>query len=140
MSAPDQAEPQEPRVDELRLRDELRLLEQLRRLSAEDHFAGTMCEVGEYPEISRALSPFEMDLRDWGLVFGVAFGIAINMWPDEPRPELARRAYWPARMAYVRGWGDIADPVAKRDAARSEEPQGAEHRAFVAIDDEEGGA
>jgi hypothetical protein len=61
------------------------LIDRLRELCAEDDFAHGLGPVNVYPEFdSRRLSILENDLRDWGFVYGLAFGLAISQWPDEP--------------------------------------------------------
>ena len=57
-----------------------------------------------YPRHSDGLSEFEFDCRDWGFVFGVAYGVARSENPFEPNDELIERALLAARDAYAR-WG-----------------------------------
>jgi hypothetical protein len=102
------------RDDETR---ELQLLEQLRRLSVQDDFAGALDPLGRYPQISRETSEFEDEMRDWGFMYGLAWGLAVSQWPDLPHEEAARLAFGAARMGYVRWAGDIEDPAAEREAA-----------------------
>jgi hypothetical protein len=96
---------------------ELELLEQLRRLSVQDDFAGALDPLHRYPQISRETSEFEDDMRDWGFMYGLAWGMAVSRCPDLPYEESARLAFGAARMAFVRWSGDIEDPVARREAA-----------------------
>jgi hypothetical protein len=82
----------------------------LRELCSEDDFAGGLNVLEQYPE-------FERDVRDWGFVYGLAFGLALAEWPDASHPEVAQRAFTSALSVY-RGWGgDIEDPGVKRENA-----------------------
>jgi hypothetical protein len=50
---------------------------------------------------------FESNLRDWGCVFGIAFGLARSEEPCEPVESVARRAYeaaWPVFVTYTGGF------------------------------------
>ena len=97
---------------------ELWLVGELRRLSAEDDFAGALPAIERYPCLSRhKLSEFERDMRDWGLVYGLAFGLAVAKWPGEPHEKTARVAFDVARMVHVRWGGEIQDPTLRREAA-----------------------
>jgi len=97
---------------------ELWLVGELRKLTCEDDFAGTLNEVSCYPQLTRhELSEFERDVRDWGLMYGIAFGLAVAKWPQEPHKETAKLAFHVARMVYVRWGGEIQDPALKREAA-----------------------
>ena len=94
------------------------LTDRVRRLSAEDDFAGALPEVDHYPRLrTRDLSSFERDVRDWGLVYGLVFGLAVAEWPDAPHAELARLAFFPALQVYRRWGGEIQDPGERREAA-----------------------
>jgi hypothetical protein len=91
---------------------------QLQKIQAEDDFGGTIKKLGEYPELkTRELSNFEHDVRDWGLVFGIAFGLAVSMKPKLAYPDAAQAAFGPAYRAYLRWGGPIEDPGVKREAA-----------------------
>lgn len=108
-----QSSDQDPRDER-----ELWLVGELRRLSHEDDFAGAMPAMDRYPCLTRhELSEFECDMRDWGFVYGLAFGTAIAKWPGEPHQELARLAFDAAVLAYIRWGGAIQDPVLRREAA-----------------------
>lgn len=50
------------------------------------------------------LSQWELDLRDWGAVYGVAFGIARTEEPFESIESVAARALNAARTVYAE-WG-----------------------------------
>jgi hypothetical protein len=90
----------------------------LRSLCSEDDFAHGLTALEHYPEIrTRALSLFEQDLRDWGLVYGLAFGLALSANPQMAHEDAAQLAYWPARRVYGRWAGEIEDPGEKREAA-----------------------
>ncbi len=92
--------------------------ERLRRLCVEDDFAGALEPLARYPRFeSRSLSVFEDDLRDWGFVYGLAFGLALAEWPDEPHEEIARLVFETALSVFRRWSGEIEDPVAKREMA-----------------------
>jgi hypothetical protein len=51
----------------------------------------------------------ERRLRDWGMVYGIAFGLAISEQPDRDGEELAREALGAARGAWAR-WAGISFP------------------------------
>lgn len=92
--------------------------ERLRRLCVEDDFAGALGPLARYPHFeSRSLSVVEDDLRDWGFVYGLAFGLALSQWPDEPHEEIARLVFETALSVFRRWSGEIEDPVAKREMA-----------------------
>ncbi len=55
------------------------------------------------------LSEFEGDLRDWGLVYGMAFGLARMEEPCESMESVADRALIAARAAYKRYGGEISE-------------------------------
>jgi hypothetical protein len=97
---------------------ELWLVGELRRLCAEDDFAGALPVLWGYPHLTRhELSEFEKDIRDWGFVYGLAFGVAVAKWPAEPHAETARLAFGAALMVHVRWGGEIQDPALRREAA-----------------------
>jgi hypothetical protein len=50
----------------------------------------------------------ERDLRDWGLVYGLAFGMLASEEPDADREQIRDRALDAARAAYRRWAGAIA--------------------------------
>lgn len=102
----------------------------LRELCVEDDFAGALSELGRYPKLTtRELTEFERDLRDWGFAYGLAFGLAMDAWPDESHAEIARRAFTPALAVYREWSGEIEDPGVKREKAIREVV-----RQFEAID------
>lgn len=49
---------------------------------------------------ARALTDFESDLRDWGMLYGVAFGLARTEEPCEPADSVARRAFEAAEIVF----------------------------------------
>jgi hypothetical protein len=62
---------------ERRITDKLEA--ELHALRKEDDFAGGLPVVGGYPDFKdRDLSEFELDLRDWGFVYGLAFGLTMR--------------------------------------------------------------
>jgi hypothetical protein len=94
------------------------LVGELRRLCAEDNFAGALPAVEGYPRLTRhKMSEFERDMRDWGLVYGLAFGLAVAKWPGEPHEDTARVAFDAALMVHIRWGGEIQDPTLRREAA-----------------------
>jgi hypothetical protein len=101
-----------------RLERELWLVGELRRLCAEDDFAGALPVIDGYPHLTRhELTEFERDMRDWGLVYGIAFGLAVAKWPAEPREETARLAFDAGLMVHIQWGGEIQDPALRREAA-----------------------
>ena len=91
---------------------------QLRGLCSEDNFAGGLPVLEDYPEIrTRELSSFEREMRDWGFVYGLAFGLAVSANPKIAHEDAATLAFMPARHAYVRWGGEIEDPGEKRENA-----------------------
>jgi hypothetical protein len=90
----------------------------LRELCSEDDFAGALDHSDHYPTLeTRDLSSFERDLRDWGMVYGLAFGLAISMAPDMPHEDAAGAVFHPAYRVYVNWGGEIEDPGVKRERA-----------------------
>ena len=103
-------------------------------------FVDPVQSVGSYPRAEEAgLTDFEMDCRDWGFVFGVAYGIARGEEPYESDSMVCERAMVAAREvfsrfsasdifttgAYVRDRADRPDAGAggwEPDAAPDEEP------------------
>ena len=62
-----------------------------------------MQAAGIYPRTGEgSLTEFEMDCRDWGFVFGVAFGIARGEEPFESDHSVCERALDSAREAFGR--------------------------------------
>ena len=67
-----------------------KLSEQLRELKDEDNFGDAGDCLWRYPVFeSRELTETERDLRDWGYVFGLAFGLAIGANPGMPHAAAA---------------------------------------------------
>lgn len=94
------------------------LVNEVRRLLSEDDAAGALKALEGYPNLTRhQLSEFERDMRDWGLVYGITFGLAVAKWPREPHPETAQLAYAAALMAHIDWGGEIQDPTLRREAA-----------------------
>jgi hypothetical protein len=61
------------------------------------------------PQDGAQLSLREGDLRDWGLIYGLAFGMLNSEAPaDADREQLAKEALDAARVAYRRWAGEIA--------------------------------
>jgi hypothetical protein len=91
---------------------------QLDELRNEDNFAGALPVLEQYPKVvTRELTEFERDLRDWGFTYGLTFGLALRAWADEPHVKTAERALTPALSLY-RGWsGEIQDPGVRRENA-----------------------
>jgi hypothetical protein len=97
---------------------ELWLVGEMRRLCGEDDFAGALPVIDGYPRLTRhKLSEFERDMRAWGFVYGLAFGLAVAKWPEEPHSETARIAFEAGLMVQIRWGGEIQDPALRREAA-----------------------
>jgi hypothetical protein len=91
---------------------------QLHALCSEDDFAGGLLVCDRYPEFeTRELSLFEHNLRDWGYIYGLAFGLAMRDNPDMAHEDAARLAYMPARRVYARWSGEIENPAEQRERA-----------------------
>ncbi len=91
---------------------------QLGMLCSEDNFAGGLPVLEQYPELrTRDLSSFERHVRDWGFVYGLAFGLAVSANPNMAHEDAARLAYGPAHRVSVRWGGEIEDPGEKRENA-----------------------
>lgn len=85
----------------------------------DDNGDGPTGTVANQPDWHRyfEVSDFEADMRAWGCVYGIAFGLARSEEPCEPIESVSRRAYeaaWPAYVAYAGGF----EPR-KRDGERS---------------------
>ncbi len=90
------------------------LEEKLRNvLMQDDNGQGPISRCGERPswaDDGRSLSETEMDLRGWGVVYGMAFAIARMDDPFESTGQVAERAL-PAAWGAYQEWGaDIARP------------------------------
>ncbi len=87
---------------------------------------GLLCArvaVGSYPACGdELLSPFELDCRDWGFAFGVAYGIARGEDPFEADHQVAERALQAARTAFLRWGGDKIFTTEAFDRDRAERP------------------
>jgi len=64
---------------------------------------------------------FEDDIRDWGLIYGIAYGLAradadYGAW-DDPNELIADRAYKVARKWFAAWAGEIEDPAVVRERA-----------------------
>ena len=71
--------------------------------------AATVC--WRYPRLpNHTLTRFEGKIRDWGLLYGIAFGLAKAEQGDEPNGVVAERAYKVARARFGRWAGEIEDP------------------------------
>ena len=57
----------------------------------------------------RDMSAYEMEVRDWGVYFGVAYGIARSEDPFESTDQVGERAFAAAEEAWTRG--HVPDPV-----------------------------
>lgn len=90
----------------------------LQALCSEDDFAGALSVLDRYPQLrTRQISRFERDMRDWGLAYGVAFGLAVSGNPEMAHEAAAELAYMPARRVAAR-WGvQPQDPGERRENA-----------------------
>lgn len=96
------------------------LEERLRHLMAADDCSGALHGLGRRPLLGpdQQLSRFELDLRDWGFVFGLVFGLARCEEPCEPLKSVVERAFAAAVGEYAVWAGDIAPRDADTRAAR----------------------
>jgi hypothetical protein len=93
------------------------------RLQDEDNVGEALRALVRYPTLpDRKLSKFEDDCRDWGLVYGICYGLAradddYGAWED-PNELIADRAYGVARKWFAE-WigGEIEDPAVVRERA-----------------------
>ena len=84
----------------------------------EDNMDGAMNVCERYPALeSHPLSAFECDVRDWGLIYGITFGLARAADGDEPGEIIAERAYKVARGRFAQWAGEIEDPEVVRERA-----------------------
>lgn len=65
------------------------------------------------PEVERRFTPVELDLIDWGAVYGLAFGIARSENPWESIEEVAARAYAEAWPLFRDKWVDRPTPFSE---------------------------
>ncbi len=86
----------------------LTLTEKVYGALAADHGSGAWDvhrASARYPKHSGdGLTSFELECRDWGLAFGIAYGIARGEDPFEPEERVCERAMTAARDAFAR-WG-----------------------------------
>jgi len=95
-----------------------RLRTELTALKDEDDFARGLDYLCDYPKFeSRDLTETERDLRDWGYVYGLAFGLALAANPGMTHADAAKLAYLPALKVFVEWSGEIEDPGIKREEA-----------------------
>lgn len=94
----------------------------LAAVMAANDLSGMFTVCMRYPPVGRELTKFESLLRDWGLVCGIAFGLALAERPDDADPDdndanrvFAERAYKAARPAFARWAGEIEDPDKARE-------------------------
>lgn len=84
------------------------LAQKVRDALAEDHGPGPTRNAGRFPATGLgafALSSWENDLREWGVVSGLAFALALTeRRPAETQEELAERAL-DAALAAWHVWG-----------------------------------
>ena len=67
-----------------------------------DDIDGSMTVCDRYPRLEgRPLTAFERDVRDWGLIYGIAFGMARADAPDTPGAIVAEHAYKIARAKFA---------------------------------------
>lgn len=87
----------------------LTLTEKVYNALASDHGFGEgnlHAAKSRYPKHSDCgLTSFELDCRDWGLAFGIAYGIARNEDPFELEESVCERSLTAARDAYARWAG-----------------------------------
>jgi hypothetical protein len=84
----------------------------------QDNMDGAMNVCERYPALeSHPLSAFECDVRDWGLIYGITFGLARAADGDEPGEIIAERAYKVARGRFAQWAGEIEDPEVVRERA-----------------------
>lgn len=91
---------------------------QLRALIGEDDFTHGLTALDAYPKLkTRELSSFELDMRDWGYAYGLAFGLALSANPEMAHEDAAKLALAPARRVYTWWGGEIEDPGERRERA-----------------------
>ena len=84
----------------------------------QDNMDGAMNACERYPALeSHPLSAFECDVRDWGLIYGITFGLARAADGDAPGEIIAERAYKVARGRFAQWAGEIEDPEVVRERA-----------------------
>ena len=75
-------------------------------LRNDDTGDGLIGVAGKRPGIQ--LTEFELDLRDWGIIYGIAFGLARTEEPCESIESVARRAFEAARTVHIEWGGEIS--------------------------------
>ena len=96
-----------------------KLAERMTFVHEEDDLGDAAIFCGRYPRIpDHRPSQFELDLRDWGLIYGIAYGLARATEPKDSNDQVGERAYKVARASFAR-WngGEIEDPRVVRDRA-----------------------
>jgi hypothetical protein len=99
------------------------LTEKVYTVLSEEHsnFTSPVEVVAKFPRPSHDenLSQFELDCRDWGLTFGIAYGIARGEDPFEAERSVTDRALAAARDAFARwgGSGIFTDEAFAKDRA-----------------------
>ena len=83
-------------------------------IRAADDMGGAANYCDRYPRSSRRLTRFEDDLRDWGLMYGIAYGLARATFPDEPAGAVAEWAYAAGREAFAQWAGESLDEDATK--------------------------
>jgi hypothetical protein len=95
----------------------------IQRLRDEDNLGEAVTGCSWYPHLpDHELSKFDDDCRDWGLLYGIAYGLAradadYGNW-DDPNELIADRAYKVARKWWLDWAGaEIEDPAVTRERA-----------------------
>lgn len=79
-------------------------------LSGDDTGSGPISQAAKWPVGRPEATTSELDLRDWGVYYGVAFGIARGEDPYEPRDSVAARALEAAQRVYREYGGFVSSP------------------------------
>lgn len=87
----------------------MRLAEKVRLIMSDDssHLDDGVRQLPDEDKLGRQLGEFELDLRDWGLVYGMAVGIARSENPWEPLESVVARAGVAAREVYESWCGEF---------------------------------
>jgi len=104
-------------------------------LSQDDAGRGPVEQCGTHP--AGQLSTFELDLRDWGLVFGLVFALARSENPWESTPSVAARALEIARTVYLE-WSGPIEESAKHTSDALDDLAVAYREAYEILKDEQG--
>jgi hypothetical protein len=84
---------------------------------------GPLAGAGRYPHAGgECLTAFELDCRDWGFVYGLAYGIARGEDPHEQDSSVCERASTAARDAYTKWGGDAIFTTVAFRKDRAERP------------------